>query len=50
MLKVEPHFKLNRLFRGQYRVHTVMCTCIHINVINQLDAELITVTLQRQSQ
>jgi len=50
MLKVEPYFKLGCPFRGQYRVHTVTCTCIHIKVINQLDAELITVTIQRLSQ
>ena len=49
MLKVEPRFKLDRLFRGPYRVHRVTSTCAHIRLINQPDAELITVSLQRLS-
>ena len=49
MLKVEPHFKLDRPFRGPYRVHTVTSTCAHIKLINQPDAELIMVSLQRLS-
>ena len=49
MLKVEPRFKLDRPFRGPYRVHTVTSTCAHIKLINQPDAELITVSLQRLS-
>ena len=49
MLRVEPHFKLYQPFRGPYRVHTVTSTCAHIKLINQPDAELITVSLQRLS-
>ena len=49
MLKVEPRFKLDRPFRGPYRVHRVPSTCAHIRLINQPDAELITVSLQRLS-
>ena len=49
MLKVEPCFKLDRPFRGPYRVHRVTSTCAHIQLINQPDAELITVSLQRVS-
>ena len=49
MLKVEPRFKLDRSFRGPYRVHRVTSTCAHIRLINQPDAELITVSLQRLS-
>lgn len=49
MLKVEPSFKLDRPFRGPYRVHRVTSTCAHIRLINQPDAELITVSLQRLS-
>ena len=49
MLRVKPCFKLDRPFRGPYRVHTVTSTCVHIQLINQPDAELITVSLQRLS-
>ena len=49
MLKVELRFKLDRPFRGYYRVHRVTSTCAHIRLINQPDAELITVLLQRLS-
>ena len=46
MLRVEPCFKLDWPFRGPYRVHTVTSTFAHIKLINQPDAELITVSLQ----
>ena len=49
MLKVEPRFKLDRPYRGPYRVHTVTSTCAHIQLINQPDSEVITVSLQRLS-
>ena len=49
MLKIEPRFKLDRPFRGPYRVHTVTATCAHIKLINKPDAELLTVSLQRLS-
>ena len=45
MLKVEPRFKLDRPFRGPYRVHRVTSTCAYIKLINQPDGELITVSL-----
>ena len=49
MLKVEPRFKLDRSFRGPYRVYTVTDTCAHIRPINKPDDDLITVSLQRLS-
>ena len=49
MLKVEPRFKLDRSFRGPYRVYTVTVTCAHIRPVNKPDGELITVSLQRLS-
>ena len=49
MLKIEPCFKLDWPFRGPYRVHTLTSTCAQIKLINQPDANLITVSLQRLS-
>ena len=49
MLKVKLPFKLDWPFSMPYRAHAVMTTCAHIKLINQLDAELITVSLQRLS-
>jgi len=34
MLKVDPKFKLDRQFRGPYRVHTVTATCAYVQLIN----------------
>ena len=49
MLKVEPRFKLDRTFRGPYRVYTVTATCAHIRPVNKPEDDLITVSLQRLS-
>lgn len=49
MLKVEPRFKLDRTFRGPYRVYTVTATCAQIRPIHKPDDDLITVSLQRLS-
>ena len=49
MLKVEASFKLDRTFRGPYRVHAVTSTCACIQPINSPDAEKIYVSLQRLS-
>ena len=46
MLKVEPRFKLDRSFRGPFRVYTVTATCTHIRPVNKPDDDLITVSLQ----
>ena len=34
MLKVDSKFKLDRQFRGPYRVHNVIATCAYIQPIN----------------
>ena len=49
MLKVEPTFKLDRTFRGPYRVHDVTPTCASIQPINSPNEETIFVSLQRLS-
>ena len=49
MLKVQPQFKLDRSFRGPYRVYTVTDTCAHIRPIDKPNDDLITVSLQRLS-
>ena len=49
MLKVEPTFKLDRTFRGPYRVHDVTPTCPSIQPINSPNKETIFVSLQRLS-
>ena len=49
MLKVEPRFKLDRTFRGPYRVTGVTSTCATIVPINSPDGEVINVSLQRLS-
>ena len=49
MLKVQPRFKLDRSFRGPYRVYTVTDTCAHIRPIDKPNDDLITVSLQRLS-
>ena len=49
MLKVEPTFKLDRTFRGPYRVHNVTSTCAGIQPINSPNEETIFVSLQRLS-
>ena len=43
MLNMEPRFKLDCPFRGPYWIQTVAYTCAHIKLINQPDAELITI-------
>ena len=50
MLKVEPTFKLDRTFRGPYRVHDFTPTCaLSIQPINSPNEETIFVSLQRLS-
>ena len=49
MLKVDPKFKLDRAFRGPYRVHQVTSTCACIQPVNRPDQEKIFVSLQRLS-
>ena len=49
MLKVETRFKLDRMFRGPYRVTGVTSTCATIGPINTPDGEVINVSLQRLS-
>ena len=49
MLKVDAKFKLDRSFRGPYRVHNVTSTCACIQPINSPDKEKIFVSLQRLS-
>ena len=49
MLRVEPTFKLDRTFRGPYRVHNVTSTCAGIQPINSRNEETIFVSLQRLS-
>ena len=50
MVKVQPHFKLDRFFRGPYQVYTVTDdTCAHIRPIDKPNDDLITVSLQRLS-
>ena len=46
MLKMEPTFKLERIFRGPYRVHNVTSTCAGIQPINSPNEETIFVSLQ----
>ena len=43
MLKVEPRFKLDRTFRGPYRVTGVTSTCATIVPINTPNGEVIIV-------
>ena len=49
MLKVELTFKLDRSFRGPYRVHDVTPTCASIQPINSPNEETVFVSLQRLS-
>ena len=49
MLKVDPKFKLDRQFRGPYRVHNVTATCAYIQPINMPNSDVICVSLQRLS-
>ena len=37
MLKVDAKFKLDRSYRGPYRVHNVTSTCACIQLINSPD-------------
>ena len=45
-LKVDPMFKLDRTFRGPYRVHGVTSTSARIQPINNPNADVICVSLQ----
>ena len=49
MLKLDPKFKLDRNFRGPYRVHGVTSTTARIQLINNPDAEVVCVSLQHLS-
>ena len=49
MLKVDAKFKLDRSYRGPYRVHNVTSTCACIQPINSPDKEKIFVSLQQLS-
>jgi len=47
MLKVEPQFKLDRTFRGPYRVESVTSTNVVIRPVNYPTAEPWNVSIQR---
>ena len=49
MLKVEPRFKLDRTFRGPYRVEGVTSTNVVIRPVNDPTAEPWNVSIQRVS-
>ena len=49
MLRVEPRFKLDRTFRGPYRVTGVTPTNVLIRPINDPNGEVLDVSIQRVS-
>ena len=49
MLKVEPRFKLDRSYRGPYRVQRVTPTNVFIRPINDPNGEVLDVSIQRVS-
>jgi len=49
MLKVEPRFKLDRLYKGPYRVKEVTPTNVFIQQINDPNGEVLDISIQRLS-
>ena len=49
MLKVEPRFKLDRLYRGSYRVQGVTPTNVFIRPVNDPNGEVLDVSIQQVS-
>ena len=49
MLKVEPRFKLDRSYRGPYRVQGVTPTNVFIRPVNDPNGEVLDVSIQRVS-
>ena len=49
MLKVEPRFKLDRPYKGPYRVKKVTPTNVFIQQINDPSSEVLDVSIQRVS-
>ena len=49
MLRVEPKFKLDRIYRGPYRVTGVTPTNVLIRPMNDPNGEILDVSIQRVS-